>query len=143
VDFQQVMGPGGRFARDYAAMKTVCVEFSKDVSFEDFKPQFVSKLKGKGLLKFISEEAYKEELPTDNDEHMAQMYVYNCILDSLQAGKRFGDIRAAGNSPYRAWQLLITKYEGASTLSIHSILWRSYTIASYYLLKTLLTIWIS
>ena len=46
---QQVMGPVGRFTRDYASMKTVCIDFTKDVSFEDFKPQFLAKLKGKKL----------------------------------------------------------------------------------------------
>jgi hypothetical protein len=50
---QQVMGPVGRFTRDYASMKTVCIGFKKYVSFEDFKPQFLAKLKGKKLEKYI------------------------------------------------------------------------------------------
>ena len=69
---QQVMGPVGRFTRDYASMKTVCIDFTKDVSFEDFKPQFLAKLKGKKLEKYILNREYENELDSEDEEHLAQ-----------------------------------------------------------------------
>ena len=92
---QQVMGPD-----QFMSLKTIVVDFSKDVSFEDFKAQFVSKLKGKRLMKFIEDCEYENELDSEHEEYIAQVYVYNSLIDSLQTGKRFQDIRKANNSPY-------------------------------------------